>query len=101
MSAPSKKKSLKDLINPAIRIEDNEHPLEIVYDNGKDLPIFKAIGFVRTPIKVKGQGNTYFSYTITFQGDKILSIDVEEPNLRGIAEEAAKISFVTTFTDQD
>ncbi len=31
------------------------------------------------------------------KGTKVIKVDADEPNLRAIAEESAKISFVDTF----
>lgn len=70
---------------------------ELFQDHPETMPVLKAVGYT----KVSQLHNTYVSYTVTFQGDKVLSIQVDEPNLRQIAEESAKINFVTELSDKE
>lgn len=60
------------------------------------LPIVKSIGIRQVP------GSRYFiSYTIYTQGDKVIKVEVDEPNMRAIAEDSAKSNFVQLFMSQD
>lgn len=79
------------IIRPLIQVAGEKHALQKIYD-GEKKPVLKAIGYAQLK-----EGNNWVSYVVTFQGDKVLSIEVDEPNLRQIAEESSKISFVTTF----
>lgn len=92
-----KKAETASIVEPEIKVEGEVHPLQDLVDNG-EAPIMKAVGYVRLNKNVK---NNYMSYVVTFQGDKVLKIEVGEPNLKGIAEESAKIQFVTLFVDNE
>jgi hypothetical protein len=87
-----------DFIKPSIRANDEKHILEEIYESDpNDMPTLKAVGYVQI-----GTGkSSWMSYTITTKGKEVLSIDVDEPNVRAIAEESAKIAFVTSFVDQE
>ncbi len=78
----------KNLVQPSVKFGDEENPIIPVFE---DLEI-KSIGMVRLPNK-----NTFASYVITSKGDKVLKIEVDEPNLRDITEECAKTHFVSNF----
>jgi len=56
------------------------------------LPVLKSVGYGEIP-----GTNTFVAYVIYSKGGNILKIEVEEPNLRVIAEESAKIFFVNAF----
>lgn len=60
------------------------------------LPTLKSVGYGQIP-----GTNTFVSYIIYSKGQNILKIEVEEPNLRAIAEESAKMFFVNTFMSGD
>ncbi len=88
--------SNSSIIKPLIRVEGVPHILEEKFKTG-DLPEMKCVGYMKL-----GDGqNSWISYTATIKGDKVISIEVDEPNMRAIAEESAKIAFVTSFIDQD
>ncbi len=82
---PPKKKSI---VEPSVQFGDEENPLVSIFEEME----LKSIGYVRVPGK-----NTFASYLITSKGDKILKIEVDEPNLRPIAEDSAKTHFVSSF----
>lgn len=63
----------------------------------ESMPVMTAVGYMKAS-KIK---NDFASYIVTFQGTKVLKIEIGEPNLRAIAEDEAKISFVTEFTDRE
>jgi hypothetical protein len=86
------------IVQPVIVVQDApEHPLSISVSGPEvDQPEIKSVGYMR----VSPTSNSWVSYVITTKGDKVLSIEVDEPNLRQIAEESAKINFVSTFSDQ-
>jgi pheromone shutdown protein TraB len=93
--ATAKKESI---VKPIISVAGETHPLEsILAKDTSKLPEIKSVGYMR----VSANSNSWVSYTITSKGDKIISIEVDEPNLRQIAEESAKISFVNSFSDQE
>jgi hypothetical protein len=107
------KKELKfpaTLVRPSIIFEGDElHPLqEILSSDPKNWPEIKAVGYMRLPRvydrkatnKVKDTGN-FVSYIITIRGAEVVSIDVEQPDLRAIAEEATKIAFVDQFMQSE
>lgn len=82
------------IVKPTMRFDgDKAHVLETLLKEN-DAPTLKSIGYMRMP----GLGQSaYVAYVITSKGNKVLEIEVEEPNLKAIAEESAKISFVNNF----
>jgi len=97
--AKAQKPKLKDLpiIQPVIRTNGEPHIMETMFEGKEDLPIIKSVGYA--PIRPGSM--SWVSYTITTQGKEVLKIEVDEPNLKQIAEESAKIAFVSTFIDQE
>lgn len=89
MAKTSKKESV---VQPIIRIEnDKEHIMATLLDS-KSAPEVKSVGVFHVP-----GTNNYVSFTMITKGNEVISIEVDEPNLRAIAEESAKINFVQTF----
>jgi hypothetical protein len=70
--------------------------LNLFEGDHEKLPILKSVGYGQIP-----GTNTFVSYIIYSKGQNILKIEVEEPNLRAIAEESAKMFFVNTFMTGD
>lgn len=60
----------------------------------EDLPIIKSIGLVKIPNQ---DHESWVVVTITSQGDKIISTEMTEPNMKAIAVDAGKIAFVKLF----
>lgn len=85
----------KDVIKPIIRANGEAHVLETMWDGG-ELPELKSIGYA----KMGDKTHNWVSYVITTKGTEVISIEISEPDMRAIAEEATKISFVSTFMDQ-
>ena len=85
-----------NLVCPLIRVAGEKHPLEEMVEKGK-APEMKAIGYMKL---TSGQ-HSWVSYVITFQGDKVKKIEVGEPDMRAIAEDAAKMDFVQAFIDSE
>lgn len=82
-------------IVPSIRNNDEKHIFEEMFDLG-ELPEMKAVGYVKI-----GNGTAnWVSFTATIKGKDVLRLDVEEPNIRAIAEESAKIAFVSALIDE-
>ena len=93
---PVTKIETKDpLIIPSIRVNGEKHILEEMFESG-DMPEMKAVGFVKIGTLV----SNWVSYTVTFRGNEVIKIECEEPNVKGIAEENAKIAFVGALIDQ-
>jgi hypothetical protein len=91
-------KNSKDVVQPSIRFGEEKHILETLFDGKQEnMPEIKSIGYKRLDDKP----NSWISYVITTKGREVVSIEVEEPNLRGIAEESAKIAFVNCFVDSE
>lgn len=87
------------VVQPIIRANGEKHVLEKMFESDHDdLPEIKSVGFAKLP---DGGSNAWVSYVITTKGKEVISIEVDEPNLRQIAEESAKISFVNQFIDQE
>lgn len=84
------------VICPIIHVAGERHALQFMWDKG-DEPELKAVGFAR----LSETSNNWVSYTITTKGDKVTKIEIDEPNMRQIAEESAKVSFVTELADKD
>lgn len=85
------------IIEPSVRYGEDKHALEILFDGDKnELPVLKSVGYVKLP------GTTNFvAYTIHSKGREIIKIQAEEPNVRMIAEESAKIFFADNFMGGD
>lgn len=81
----------KSFVEPTVRFGEEANPIVPIFE---DLEV-KSIGYMRIPNK-----NTFASYVITSKGDKVLKIEVDEPNLRQIAEESAKTHFVSHFCNE-
>lgn len=88
------KEDVSKLVVPLTSAPGEKHLLEKMFEE-KEIPILKAVGYAQLR-----PGDAWVSYVMTTQGDKVLSIVVAEPNLRLIAEEAAKTDFVTEFMDK-
>jgi hypothetical protein len=92
-------KKLEDIVQPTLVFDgDKEHALKALFRND-NAPILKTIGYGTIP-GVEGYGR-FVSYVLTSQGDKVLSIEVGQPNLKAIVEDEAKIAFVTTFMENE
>lgn len=87
----------ESIIKPSIQFEGGKkHILEVMFDGeNEDCPVLKSVGYAHIR-NLPGQAS-FVSYVITSQGDKILNMEVEEPNMRYIAEESTKIAFVNAF----
>jgi hypothetical protein len=100
MAKPQKKQQLNQtsaVVKPAIRSNEEKHLLEEIFEGPEDeMPEIKSVGFSR----IGNSNNSWVSYTITTKGKKVISFEVDEPNLREVAEEGAKIAFVTALADQ-
>ncbi len=90
------KEKKQSIVKPSVSFGDEkEHPLAVLFDSPNP-PLIKSIGYMRVPDK-----NTFVTYTIYSRGKEIVSVEVEEPNLRAIAEESAKIAFVSNFCNDE
>lgn len=82
----------KSIVQPTVTFgDDKQHVVAELLDS-ENPPVITSIGYMRVPNK-----NTFVAYTIKSKGREILSIEVEEPNLRMIAEDSAKMFFVSNF----
>jgi hypothetical protein len=81
------------IIVPVVKDSHSFHPLETAEAKG-ELPELTSIGMCRV-----GETNTFVSYVITSRGDKVISVEVSEPDLKAIAIETTKIEFVNKFID--
>lgn len=92
------KKKLSQIVEPSIKFDGEKNILEKIFDGlPEDMPELKSVGYA----KVSDGQHGFLSYTITSRGREIIKIEVEEPNLRAIAEESAKIAFVNNFSDPE
>ena len=83
----------KSVCEPSVVIEGHTNPFIPFYESGPELT---AVGYVRIP-----GTNEYSSYTITIKDGVVTKVVCEEPNLKVIAEESAKIAFINNFVDKD
>lgn len=99
MPKPSKKQpDFSDIVKPIIRVNGEKHILESIFEGPlEDLPELKSVGYA----PVKSGSHSWVSYVITTKGKEVINIEVSEPDLKAIAEESAKISFVNHFIDQE
>lgn len=101
MARPKKTESAHDQVTPFIvpivKVEGQKHDLEKMYEEAPDdMPEMKAVGFMHLD---KGRRHAWISYTMTVKGDRVIKMEVSEPDMQAIAEENAKIEFVNCFTD--
>lgn len=90
------KAKTKEIIQPLIRVEGEDHMLEKIFDgDSSSYPELKSIGYMQLK-----SGNHWVSYVITTKGREVIKIEVSEPDLRAIAEESSKINFVNCFVDE-
>jgi len=96
MSKPVK--AAQSIVKPSMKFDDGKEHIMETFFKGKsnNLITLTSIGYVRIP-----DTNTFVAYKITSKGTEVLSIEVEEPNMRGIAEESSKIAFVSAFMSKD
>jgi len=84
------------VVKPLVQVAGEKHLLDQMLEDG-EAPEMKAVGYMRM-----GKGpNAWVSYTVKFKGTEVTSIEIDEPNLRAIAEESAKIAFVNEFIDAE
>lgn len=82
---------------PSIEVVGQINAFKALFEgDSAKLPILKSVGYCHM-----AGTNTYVAYTITSKGGQILKIECEEPNLKAIAEESAKIFFVSNFMAGD
>lgn len=84
------KKEVKSILVPSIQIEGHVNAF-IPYFEEKQ-PTLRAVGFTGIP-----GTKDFVAYMVYIKGDKVEKIVIEEPNMRQIAEETAKINFVNEF----
>jgi len=81
------KQKPSNVIKPLVRINDAKHVLETAYDE-LTFPEMKAVGIMKTP-----NGSSWLSYVITIAGDKVVSIEIAEPQQHMYSIMEAKASF--------
>lgn len=92
------KKKLSNIVEPSVRFGTDKNILEDLFDGpADDMPELKSVGYQKV-----GEGShSWISFTITTKGREVIKVEVEEPNVRAIAEESAKIAFVNQFIDKE
>lgn len=93
MAKKSNLNKSESIIQPLIRSNNEPH----IFETMKELPELVSVGYC----KASDERNSWVSYKMTTKGNKIIKIECDEPNLRQIAEESAKISFVSSFVDEE
>lgn len=87
-----KAKKASDVIVENIQSNDGKiHALKALFD-GTNTPEITSIGYVNLP-----DTNKFVSYTIRSKGREIIHMEVGEPDSKAIAEDEAKLNFVTNF----
>lgn len=88
---------VKSIVKPLIQEEGYVHPLTDMFKQKPELlQTLTSIGIYRIP-----DSNKFVSYVIKSKGAEIVSLEVSEPDLRAIAEEASKIAFVELFMSKE
>lgn len=83
------------IVKPVVRFDDQEHVLERLFKD-KEAPEIVSVGLV----KLTGATSSgWVSCVMKSQGDRITSIEVSVPDIKSVAYDAAKISFVNNFLD--
>lgn len=93
MAKKSKLSKTESIIQPIIRSNGELH----IFETMDELPELTSVGYC----KASEGRNSWVSYTMTTKGDKVIKIECDEPNLKEIAEESAKIAFVSNFIDSE
>lgn len=88
----------KSIIEEATKsnIPSKEDQAAKIFNDDPNAPIVKSVGYCKIP-----NSNLYLSFIIHTQGANVIKVEVEEPNLRPIIEESAKLNFVNIFMNQD
>ena len=88
---------VSSIVHPLVQVKGGpKHPLAQIFDkDASKIPIIKSVAIMRLP-----QRNTFMSMVLHTQGDKVLKIEVGEPNLREIVLDEAKLEFVNKFVDE-
>lgn len=96
MAKPAKKtEEVKEsIIQASTTIEGHKNAF-IEYIE-KEKPELTTIGYARVP-----GTNTYASFVVKFKDGVMTSMVVDEPNLKIVAEDSAKISFVNELTKEE
>lgn len=81
----------KNVIKPIIQVDNQPNILERLTED--DAPVLKSVGYA----KCGENKNSWISYVITTKGNEVISIEVSEPDIRPVAQDNAKISFVDCF----
>lgn len=84
----------KPYMEPALSFDD-KHKNAFIKHVEENEPELKAVGYARIP-----GTNDYAAYVITFKGNQISKMVVDEPNISRIAEDQAKGMFVAEIVDK-
>jgi len=96
---PAIVKAPKSIVCPIGGSPGETHFLEDILNGPlEEMPILKSVGFFNM---IPGRQSQYVHYIIHTQGDRVLKIEVGEPNMRGIASDASKIDWVSLFDGDD
>lgn len=92
--------NLDEIPEPRLVVPAKDHPdklraLKLLFPK-EDAPILKAVGYARLPGRME-----YAAFKLKIQGDKVIDVEAEIPNMKGIAEEEAKLMFVHELMDQE
>ena len=91
------KEKKPSVIEQSIIGEDSKQEIaEKIFGQGEDLPVVRSVGYSKIPGTSK-----YISYIIHTKGTEVIKVEVDEPNMRPIAEESAKLNFVNLFMTGD
>lgn len=94
--AKTKVKVDTSYICPIIRNNGEKHVLEQLLESDGDMPEITTVGCFKTH---PNKNHSWVSVKMITKGDKVLKMEVGEPDMKAIAEESAKIAFVETFAD--
>ncbi len=98
MAKPTKKQEeiteVQDVIRPSMEFEGHKNSF-IEYVK-KDDPELTAVGYARIP-----GTNTYASYVMKIKAGVVISMIVDEPNMKAVAEDSAKVCFVNELTREE
>lgn len=83
-------------INPEIRCNGEAHAIETMFKEGR-FPLIKCVGMTR----ISENSNSWVSCDMEIVGGEIKKINVGEPNLKLIALDEAKVTFVTKFMGEE
>ena len=83
-------------IKPLVTVEGQKNIYQELIEDG-ETPVITAVGCYN----LKMGRHTWISYTLKIKGDRVISMEVSEPDMKAIAIESVKTDFVLHFESDE